>query len=654
MNEKNKFRTNRLLLILAILSFVVATLEGIIYYANQEVFFRVLMIIQNSINAFAFKPAVSLSDAMKFMESNPDTFNKIVGYSYGIAVFTAPYCTLTVVYKLLDKLLRFMFRIRRKKKDSEQIVIFGYNDDVKSLIKSYSQEKAAKYCIHIVTDMDFSSDERYNLSKIGYLVHNFNILNADEKDISYLLSKAGCDKADNIILFDENSINNFSILQVFSLKSEDGGFKLKAGTKITCRCEDDSIAELIADYYRIEKNAEYGYDLEIVSLPELQVRKMYNDVPLYTYYKNSKKPLCEWDTHLLVIGFGSIVQNALLQAINLGVMHSSNRIVIDVYDTDIDSRMGIFSNRFNPDSFEMIENKIIMSKDIADGYLEINCHKMNVRFREFIEEIRVENKRFPYTYAVVAIDDINIGVNCAMRLSAVFNEQEKADVPIILRMDSDRQLAKYIGQNKRTLSSVRLLEDRSVVLTLDLILNREINQKAKDFHYFYSTIQVLSQGEQAWGTSGDPDILWNSTPLFKRNSSKALAAHDTTKQVIFTKLAEEMGEKDADTKINELIGENGTLMRYNEGVWHLRQDDHNFLLDLKKDEYAHSIAVAEHRRWCCFMASEGWRYGSERNDNRKIHSCLLTFENLEKDKKGQSTIKYDLMPMMSRYLRNNG
>ena len=176
---------------------------------------------------------------------------------------------------------------------------------------------------------------------------------------------------------------------------------------------------------------------------------------------------------------------------------------------------------------------------------------------------------------------------------------------------------------------------------------------AKDFHCFYSTIQVLSKGETSWGVSKDSaETLWNTTPMFKRSSSKALAAHDETKQVIMDRLAKELEQISADEKIEKLIGTDGSLMKYDGEIWRLKRDDFAFLNDLMEDRFARSIAEMEHRRWCYFMISEGWRYGTRRNDERKIHTCLIPFKELLEDKKGRYTIKYDLMSMMARYRKN--
>ncbi|MBQ9898218.1 MAG: hypothetical protein IJM44_02025 [Ruminococcus sp.] len=653
MKEKTRFRTSKLLLILAVLSLIIATTEGLIYYQHEELFFKLLLVLQNGINAFAFKPTITLKDAIAFMHKDPTPLRTGVSYAYGVAVFTAPYCTFAFVYRTLEKLLRFVFNLKGRRK-SENIVIFGYNSEVRSMIANYAASSAKGRNINIITSEELTSEERFGLSRNGCRVHSFNVLKADEEELHYLLKKAGTDRADNIVIFGESSVSNFSVLQMFSLRSGDGGFVLKRGAKITCRCEDDSINELIADYYKVGKNERYGYDLDIVSLPELQVGKMFSETPLHTVYLDTDKNLRDWDVKMLILGFGTIGQQTLLQALDLSVVHSSNSVVIDVYDKDITSKMEIFTNRLSFDTFVQDGSTIRLSKKAADGSLTINCHNLNVKFREFIETIKTSNADRPYTYAVIAIDDVSTGVNCAMRLANVFSENGSTNTPIILRMDSDRRLAKYINKNDRTFSGVRLLEDKSRVLDLDLILSKDIDRVAKDFHCFYSGIMVLSRDEEAWKSEErTADELWTSTSLFKRESSKALAAHEYVKRVAVERLARELGISDIDAKIDSLIGENGSLMKYDGRLWRLPGTEEELMQGLMQDSFAREIASLEHRRWCCFVASQGWKNGSERSDDKKVHTCLMPFSELAADERGRTTIKYDLMSLMARYLRNN-
>lgn len=649
MKEKNKQHTRRFLLVLAIMSFLIAAFEGTLYYSEKPAFFRILLVLQNSINAFAFKPSISLTDAITLMDNHRTPLYIAIGYSYGAAVFTAPYCTLAVVYKVLERLMRVMFGLRHGKRD-EHIAVFGYNDSVRAMLRNYDQSAHKKRCIHIISEYAFTSEERYELISKGCRLHQMAVLRADEKELHFLMEKAMLDRADHVILFEDSSVTNFSLLQIFSLTEGDGRFALKSGTRITCRCEDDSIGELIADYYRTSADGKTGYSLEIVSIPELQVRKMFCEKPLHSTFLHTDLPVSQWHTHLLILGFGQIGQQTLLQAINLGVFHSQNEIVIDIYDQDIANRMEIFANRFAMQTFEKDGLTICLRPEAADGRLLIRGHKLNVRFQEFFEEIRVCHREMPFTYAVAAIDDISVGVHCVMQLAALFTECGTPHIPILMRMDSDRRLAKYINNNDSTLADVFLIEDRAIVLSLDLILNREINSMARQFHHLYSGIQVVSKNEMGWDTDiADAEELWSSTSLFRRESSKALAAHSSVKQVIFERLAKELGLSDVDAAIDALIGTDGSLMTYDGKIWHLREDEDGFLAALAKSPFADAAARMEHRRWCYFVASSGWRYGV-RDDARKIHNCLLTFDALCQDENGRTTVKYDLMALMQRYL----
>ena len=650
---KKKRVSSKLILFLAIGSFVVAMLEGILYYANENVFFNALMIIQNGINAFMFKPSISLVNAMDLIKQHNDLFHTVVGYMYGVAVFTAPYCTVAAVYRVLENLLRVMFSFRKKKK-WQHIVIFGYNNDVRAMINNYDPEgDQRKRCVHLMTAQPVPADVRYDLGKKGCLVHSFDLLNSDEKSLSRFLTKSQVDIADRLILFEESSVTNFSLLQMFSSSDGDGLYKLKDGAKIICRCDDDAIAELISDHYNTCGGEHCRYELDIVSIPELQVRKMFDIIPLYSCYKDSELPPDRWHARILIMGFGKLGRQALIQAVEQATVTADNKIEIDIFDTNIRRKTEVFTNRFSSQTFITEGSIIRLNSAAADGELVINCYDTDVTYRDFYELIRRENERMPYTYVLVSINNISLAAGCAMRLSRLFAECGQK-VPTVLRMDTDRRLARYINENQQTLTDVRLLEDRSAVLTLEHILAEKLDRDAKQFHYFYSTIQVLPKDGQPWSSgSADADLLWKKNSMFKRRSSKAVASHAAAKEIVFERLARLYDGKSAAEKIDSLIGRNGTLMRYADGIWRLNEDEDGFLKALQADSFALACARLEHRRWCCFVAADGWRFGSRRNDALKIHDCLMDFDALMKDPHGRSTIMYDLMPLMAQYLENN-
>ena len=645
-NNKGRKNTTRLIFLLAVLSFLIATAQGIIYYKNYDSFFKVLLVLQNSINAFGFKASVTIKDTVAFMKDNPSALNKCIGYAYCIAVFTAPYCTISFIYKFLERLLRFIIFFRRDK-NCRHIVVFGYNSDVKSMLKN-NKSDPKKNCIHIVTTESIDNEEIYRLNKAGYVVHYADVLKAAESELQSLLSKTRLEIATNIILFESSSIRNFSLLQLFRLNEKDSSerIKLAQGAKISCRCEEEGIGRLIAEYYNSAAGTDAFFDLELVGLPEMQIHKMYSDYPLHTIYKDTDTPLKDWTAHLLVAGFGQLGQQAVLQAMNLGVVHESNRIIIDVFDSNIKAKKAVFLNQLSRDTFDMADSKVTMKSDAADGLLEINFHELNISHLSFYDTIRSKLDTEPYTYAVIALENIDLSVHCAIQLEELFDERG-LKLPILMRMDTDRRLAGYISAENSSLADVSLIDDRSIVITLDMIINREVDRRAKDYNHFYNNIKLITADETgtADNSDEDPEQEWNRLRLFRRSSSKAAAYHDEVKNDIIPKLAAENGAE-LDKKLEELLGRDGSLMRYTGSAWQMNGSEEEVLEKLKKDSFAYGLASLEHRRWCCYMASIGWRSG-ERSDKFRRNPCLVTQQRLMETK--PEMCKYDLMSLMARY-----
>ena len=648
MKNNRKNNTTRLIFLLALISFLIATLQGMIYYDKYEPFFKLLLVLQNSINAFGFKASVSIKDVIAFMKDNPAPINKGVGYAYCIAVFTAPYCTISFIYKFLERILRLIIGFRRNK-DCRHIVIFGYNNDVQAMLKNNSSDPK-KTCVHVITSESIDQEEVYRLNKSGYVIHTADILKAPESELPLLFAKTHIESATNIILFENSSIRNFSLLQLFRLNDEDDEYKIKTapGTKISIRCEEEGIGRLIAEYYNQVAGTDACYDLELAGLPEMQIHKMYSDHPLHTVYKDTDTPLENWTVHLLVAGLGQLGQQAILQAMNLGVVHEKNRIVIDVYDSNIKAKKAAFLNQFSDETFNISDDKIVMNSEAADGSLEINFYPLNVSHIDFYSKIRRKLDKLPYTYAVIALENIDLAVNCAMQLEELFAERE-IKIPILMRMDTDRRLAGYISAENSALADVSLIDDRSCVITLDMIINRAIDRLAKEYNHFYNNISLISGDapDNADNSGKDPEKEWNQLRLFRRSSSKAAAYHDEVKNDIIPKLAAE-NVLELNAKLEELIGTDGSLMKFTGSAWRMNGSEAELLERLKNDRFAYSLAALEHRRWCCYMASIGWRAG-KRSDKFRRNPCIVTQEKLMET--SPDMCKYDLMSLMARYIK---
>ena len=646
MKGKSAKRTTRLIFILAILSFLIATAQGIIYYQNYEPFFKLLLVLQNSINAFGFKATVTIKDAVAFMKDSPSIATKSVGYAYCLAVFTAPYCTISFMYKFLENILRLITGFKRGK-NCKHIVVFGFNDDVRSMLKKSSIDPK-KVCIHIITTENVPQDELYNLNKSGHMVHNIDALKAAENELEGLFYKTHISEASNVILFENSSIRNFSLLQLFRLSENDSTdrISLAPGTKVSLRCEEEGIGRMIAGYYDSSAGNGALFDLEMVGFPEMQISRMYSEMPLHYIHKKSGDKLDNWNVHLLVVGLGQLGQQAVLQAMNLGIVTGKNDIIIDVFDTNIKAKMADLINQFSPDSFDITNNSVTLKKDAADGVLEINFHPLNIQHIDFYQFMRRKTNENPYTYAVITIEDIDTAVHCALQLEEVFQENQ-CEIPIMMRMDSDRRLAGYIASENNSLANVHLIDDRSCVITLDMIIRREIDRKAKEFNHLYNNIAIITQDEtgSSDNANADAEQEWNRLKLFRRSSSRAAACHEEIKAEIIPRLAAECGQ-DTDEVIEKLIGTDGCLMKFTGSAWRMNGSEEEVLERMKADDFAYALATLEHRRWCCYMASIGWRSG-QRSDKFRRNPCLVTQEELMKSR--PEMCKYDLMSIMARF-----
>lgn len=651
MKKRNKSYSGKILFCLMLFSVLIATVEGILFYSDEKnVFFRILLILENDITLFGFGAKISLADSFSFLKEQTFPGSNLLCYAYAVSVFVAPYCTVVVLYRVLEYLFSFVFLLRPGK-GKNPVVIFGYDDTVREMLEQEAKRKK-QVRIYVISEGEFSVEQRYALRKMGCEPHTFDCLSATKKELSSFVKKIPFEKTKTILLFEKDAVKNFSLLQMFALDKQSAGKRavvLPENAKVYCRCENEDVTGLIEKYYNECKSGEKGYDLEVFSLAEFQVREMYDRYPLFTYYENREEALVDRELRLLIVGFGTVGQQALLQAMNLGVVHSKNSIRIDVVDACIEDRIATFTNRFSKQVYRMEGNCLRIKPEVADGSLEIYFHNMNVQHRCFHELIREQTEESFYHYAVVAMKDAGAALHCVMELKQELKQLGKNNVPILLKMEQDKRLAEYVADNMSQFANVFVLPSGGMALSLETLVERTLDTNAKQHHQLYSTIRFEEKTKQKAGEkTPSADERWKGLSLFKRESNRASAAYRETAEAVAKKLAKENGVA-LKPYLDGIFGANGTLFRYDGTVW--RQDGTEaFLAAVRKDAFAYEFMATEHRRWCYFMISKGWKCGeTDESGNRRTNPCLVTLKELEikePDKCG-----YDLMPLMALYLK---
>ncbi|MBQ3600634.1 MAG: hypothetical protein II992_05440 [Lachnospiraceae bacterium] len=686
-NRENIF--SKSLVILAICSAFIALVEGIFYYDAQEypnAVFRFMLILQNCIQAFEFKADIGLEDIAQIINESNSIGKNVVGYAYAIILFVAPYCTLLLAYKVVARICKIR-TWRFFPSNDRRIVIFGYNKDVKALLQreSSSDNKKEKRRIHLVATNVSESDE-IALIKNRVILHKIDCLAMSNEELVHVAKKLELEKAKDIILFEKSSARNFSLYNMFHSVGDE--VKLcNPEAKFFCRCEDDGIKRIIEDYYdtrirdkKAEKDEEKKKqikvfkDLEIVSIPELRIRKMLKEYPLHSYHlKRGTKNICDWNLHLLIVGFGKLGQELLLQAMNQGVVSSKNSILIDVVDSNIDEKRSIFANNFDDSYVEMNENEFVIPSEEdenarADGKFKIRFHKMDIRYKQFYQNL-VENGRTEnggqYTYIAICVSDADVSLHCMSEVNRYLRtENGDKDVSLGIRIETDRQMACYLNTNENTYNNVFAIEEKECTITMDDLLQDGLDAEAKEYNRIYNTISIMTDKEyesvkntsstketnsQSTKDTKSVNDYWRELELFRRNANRALANHAVIKEDIF----ENMPKEDLD----EVLGNNGNLMKNIGDIWVMVGGVENFVKNQSNSEKhpcISELSKLEHRRWCYFMASCGWKCTEDpkrkKDDIRKENPCMCTWDDLVKYNPHMCC--YDLMPLLLQYMKS--
>ena len=240
--KKKRFR-NRLMIVLPIFLFLIALLEGYMYYARyqESPFFYGLLILQNALKAFQFKSDISLQDVISSISADMNPFQLVLSYLYGIIVFVAPIYTLSIVCAAANSLLNFTTNLFNKyRRKPCHVLIFGYNENVKIILSQIKQKP-----VHVIAKTTFSQEEKRALLKEGITCHTYDYLSMDRAKQAEVLDLLHVSDVTSIILLEDSSLTNFSLFHMLC----EHGEKFQQNPKCYCNCEDEDVRTLTEDFY---------------------------------------------------------------------------------------------------------------------------------------------------------------------------------------------------------------------------------------------------------------------------------------------------------------------------------------------------------------------------------------------------------------------
>ncbi|MBF0103073.1 MAG: hypothetical protein HQK77_19415 [Desulfobacterales bacterium] len=133
------------------------------------------------------------------------------------------------------------------------------------------------------------------------------------------------------------------------------------------------------------------------------------------------------------------------------------------------------------------------------------------------------------------------------------------------------------------------------ICSIDVVINERLDNMAKAVNDYYAKRYNGSK--------------WKDLTMFHKESSRANAEHINTKLYL-------LGLKAVETQ-NTATHEGVSKEKYEELLV----------------ENIELLSKVEHLRWNAFHYLNGWKYATERDNNKKFHNCLTEWDNLsEKDK----------------------
>ncbi len=608
---KKKFGKG-LVFALAAASFIIAVLEGLIYYGvyGGTPLFELILVVQNGIKAFLFTPDIPAQEVLASLQGDVGTWQYVVGCAYVAAVFIAPLCTATAVVSTVELLLRRGAHISGGK--APVTLVYGWSSTAQSILRKHTREAGDVY---LIADKTLTNAQQLELTR-------HNVFPCSAKQEARLWKRAG-----RIFLLDESPAKNFSRYAALQRRWEESPAALSP--KVICACEDAGVGDLITAFHdeRVRRSPAAGVlPVSLFAMAELQAKAVWEACPISTYnfgpdFQGPEER--RYDVSMALVGLGTFGQRLLEQAVSLGVLSSTGHTRFDVIDRDAGELLSFFKSAFSP-AYVQVDREagtLTVPAGNADGSLTIRFHPCDVDDGDFLPLLRRLNGEHPFTYAAVCLRDTDAALRCLNRLDRVLRESGRA-VPVALRMEADPELAAYFKGETPFFGRVFPVCGEADRLTLERLAAEDAYAGAVRFNHIYNRFAAaLDGGGEPEGTA---ESQWRALESFKQRSSLFQYLHQTVKA---QRLAYERGREEPFTPEKPAeAGEYEALGR-----------------PPLTDPLALEFARMEHRRWCYYMAVNGWAYGEKRDNARRLNPCMVTWEALLRGDQ-RYTCQYDTTP----------
>jgi len=313
--------------------------------------------------------------------------------------------------------------------------------------------------------------------------------------------------------------------------------------------------------------------------------------------------------HVLVIGMGKMGQRLIIEAARgwkLSPASAGKKIKFSLIDIDAEQKLKSLQNQ-NPRLHKLGEFQAI-TMDILSG----NFDKVGDLFST------PESCDLDIVY--ICLDDETFSLQTGLRLN---HQLRRHDLPIVMRMVESGGLALLLGQRSEedqgSFSNLNIFDLLDQTCTAELLEMGTHEVLARNLHAVY--LEGIQDNDTA--PENDPTRLpWDHLPEHIKENNRRQA-----------------------DRIPLMLKEAG----YRVAPLHDWDVENLTFSEDKQDDDVSLMARMEHEHWCREKKAAGWKFGLERDPEKKTNPCLLPWEELpegEKEK-NRKTIR-DLPGLLAR------
>ncbi len=504
-----------------------------------------------------------------------------------IARFLLPILTIYTIARAMFSLFREQMRgLRIHMFYKDHVIICGLGEKGASLARDF-REHGEKV---VVIEIDKDNPDIRNAMDLGALVIIGDAANRKN------LIRAGIERARTLIVTCDDDSTNIEV----AIKANKIGHKTGLGTHVHL---DNSKFTSLFERSRGHAGRIGRGRINFFNVFENGARQLLMEHPPDIYADRNSGG----DVRMLVIGFGSLGESLILQAIKTGHFRSGCNMDITVMDEGVRRRGELFLNRYDKIS-NITDVKLSFKEIYMDGS---GCFDTKLVYRNDLEPM--------YDILYMCLEDDTRGQTSALNINM---KPRPKCVPIVVNIIQNLGFAAIL-QNREN----RLLENRNIhfftpiqnACRREIVVNERLDLLARTFHENYLSMRGSDRKRKR--SDKDPSLRqWSDLPLELKDSNRQQADH-------------------MEVKLRTIGCE---LVPGGQG----KGGKFSF-----KPEEVEMLARMEHHRWNADRFLDGWRYGKKKDTEKKVSPYLLNWEdpNLTEDIKDYDR---EFVRRVPRILRN--